>query len=304
MTDARSIWAPEAAREATPEPTPPPRPILRIALAALGVVVVAAVAVAAFVVRSRGGSAAPPTSPATSPPTTPGPSPSLVPVTDLSAEASFFSISLHWVQPPGATPVETYEVFRDGVELAFVLAPTTTYTDGTVVPGTSYSYEVEPRSSGGSVAAGRTAVSVETPVPSLASARVQGDFSVKVRVISQTGFQTFTNSYTLGWHFEPDCETGACRVTWTDLAQDSLRATLKRKGAAYSGSDSGRLNVKCGDAEVRSTLELSFEVIKAKGIDGEWRASRLKGTLMQSETAQLGCVASEAELSITATLVS
>jgi hypothetical protein len=228
----------------------------------------------------------------------------VAPVVNLSARSEPFAVVLTWTEAagPGLAPVEGYGIFRDGVELT-AIPRASIYTDTTVEPGTAYAYEVEPRGGAGSVPAPRVAVSVTTPVPSMRSARVEGDFTVKVKVVSQKGFETFTNSYTLGWHFEPTCPTGACDVEWTDLAESSLQATLTRTGVSYRGSDSGKFNVKCNDAEVKSTLSVAFDVTKAKGIDGEWRATKLKGTLTETEDAQLGCVASKAVLSITATLV-
>jgi hypothetical protein len=300
MTEPRGIWESGSPRSAPTEPAPPPRRPFPLALVALGVVVVAAVGAAVLVLRSDPARTAGRTPAAVTPP--PAPTPSVAPVANLSAEATAFAVTLTWTQAGGTTPAESYGIFRDGVELT-AISPATTYTDATVQPGASYSYEVEARASGGSVLAGRVAVVVTTPVPALRSARVEGDFSVNVKVISQSGFETFTNNYTLGWHFDPACETGPCDVTWTDLAEKSLEATLTRAGLSYTGSDSGKFNVKCNDAEVKTTLTVAFDVTKAKGIDGEWRATKLKGTLTETESAQLGCVASKAVLSITATLI-
>jgi hypothetical protein len=49
------------------------------------------------------------------------------------------------------------------------------------------------------------------------------------------------------------------------------------------------------------TIELRVDA--ARVIDREWRASRLVGTLDQSEAEQLGCRYSEAEFSVRARLV-
>jgi hypothetical protein len=38
-------------------------------------------------------------------------------------------------------------------------------------------------------------------------------------------------------------------------------------------------------------------------IEGEWRATRLKGMFAQSEASQLGCVPSHAKVSLSARLV-
>jgi hypothetical protein len=300
MTGPQSIWESDPSRSAPLEPAPPSRRVLPFALVALGLVVVAAVAAAVLVVRSDRGGALVSVGPTISASAS-TPSPRIAPVRNLAARAEPFEVILTWTREAGATPVDGYGIFRDGVELT-AIPPAAMYTDTTAEPGTDYTYEVEPRGGAGSVMGTRIAVSVTTPTPTMRSARVQGDFTVKVKVVSQNGFETFTNSYTLAWHFEPTCAAGPCDVVWTDLAEDTLEATLTRTGVSYRGSDSGKFNVKCNDAEVKSTLSVAFDVITAKGIDGQWRATKLKGTLTETESAQLGCVASKAVLAITATL--
>ena len=85
------------------------------------------------------------------------------------------------------------------------------------------------------------------------------------------------------------------------LAMANASATLKRTGATYKGSDSGPLNARCGDTIVTSTVDISFKVVKAKAIDGAWTATRITGTIVQTEEAQLGCVATQLDQSIVGT---
>ena len=144
---------------------------------------------------------------------------------------------------------------------------------------------------------------VTTPKPPLSQARLAGDFNVRLKFISESGFTT-TKGFTAGWSFKPKCSDGPCDVKWSDLGEKSLRATLHRKGAKYSGEDDGLFFATCGSQRVTSHVVITFTVRKAKGIDGEWRATAIKGTLDHSAASQLGCVSSTATLSIRGNLLS
>jgi hypothetical protein len=262
-------------------------------------VIGAGAAVAA--VAPREGSSAPAATPTATPPS-PTPSPFLATPVGVAAEATAFQVTLTWARPQGGSPVDGYSVFRNGDLVGSPDTDATTFVDSDVLPGKEYTYEVLARATG--VVSERVAVGVETPVPPLKSARVEGIFDVKFKVVSQSGFESYTGAFNAGWQFEPKCPAGPCDVRWSDLAEKSLKATLKRKKDTYSGSDSGDFNSVCGETEVITNLTIEFRVTKAKGIEGEWRATKLVGTVEQVEDAQLGCVSSNATLSITATILS
>jgi len=238
----------------------------------------------------------------TAPVVTPAPSPSVIPPVNVTTSVEAFKVTLTWTQVTGGTAVDTYHVYRDGALLGDVAAPTTSYTDTTVVPGKSYTYEID--SSGGGVVSSKIPVEVKTPVPSLSQGRVEGTFNVSLTAVSHSGFSSFNSKFTLGWHFAPKCNTGVCNVVWTDLSEKTIKATLKRSGTKYSGSDSALFNVQCNGTIVTSNLTVSFHVSKAKAIDGAWRASTLVGTFTESNPSQLGCLTSSATYSFTATFVS
>jgi hypothetical protein len=234
----------------------------------------------------------------------PAPSPSVVPPGTPTAQATNpFTVLISWTQPSGGTRVESYSVFRSGTFQGTVQAPTTSYEDTTVTPGRTYTYTVKAEAGAGAVESSLVSVTIKVPTPPLSAARVEGDFNVKVKAVSTTGFSSYDDSFTLGWHFRPKCGTGACNVTWTDLAEKTLKAVLQRKGGTYSGSDSGHFNVKCGSVVTTTNVTIVFHVSKARGMEGEWRASRIDGTMTQDDAAQLGCVHSHAVLNITGTLL-
>jgi len=255
----------------------------------------------ALLAGGGGGKSAATTPPGPSSPTTaPSPTPILIAPSDLTVETSAFSVTLSWAQLPGGSHIDGYTLTRSGHQLADVVAPATTYTDDTVVPGKTYTYELVARGSG--LVTDPVSATAETPIPSLASARVEGDFNVKVSLSSETGFTSYPEHLTLGWHLKPKCAAGPCNVVWTDLNEGSFKATLTRKKATYSGSDKGDFGGMCGSTHVESTLTIEFHVTKAKAINGEWRASKLVGTLVDSSPSQFGCVSATANLNIVLTL--
>ena len=231
----------------------------------------------------------------------PSEAPTIAPPRDLAAEAEAFSVTVTWTDSGDGAPVEEYEIYRNDSLLDSVEATTTTYTDEAVLPGRRYTYRV--LAQGETVTSAPASVEVRTEVPPMSEARVVGDFNVVFRVVSQSGFTSYPETFTRGWTFRPRCRSGPCPVVWRDLGEESLRTTLERSGATYTGSDTGNFNARCGDSPVTSSLAIEFKVTKAKAEAGEWVARRLVGTLEESEAAQLGCVASSATLSFTATLL-
>ena len=225
---------------------------------------------------------------------------SVPPPTDLTAEGSAFRVVLRWVAPVGDPPVEEYTVYRDGSLISSVSAPEVSFTDADVVPGRRYSYEVEAQA--GELVSTRVAAEATIPTPPLRAARVEGIFSVRTKVLSSSGYTSLRDP-TYGWQFRPRCRSGACDLRWSSLQQKRVRGLVDRHGARYQGSYTGFFNVLCSGARATSSVTIRFKVEAARPIDTEWRATRLLGTLSQSEDAQLGCVSSSAKLSIRARLV-
>jgi hypothetical protein len=218
----------------------------------------------------------------------------------LTAQQGYLTVTLTWTEPSGGAAVASYNVFRDGALLFTVTAPVTTYTDRTAVPGKTYTYEVE--AYGNNHTSERASTMVKTPIPPLTLARVEGDFDVRVKLLSQTNLSG-ASAFNLGWNFRPKCSTGACPVVWSDLDNATLRGTLTRKGQTYRGSSTGKFGTRCGRAVVRSTLTFSLKVVKAVVTAGEWHATRLSGTLTEYDAPQLGCGVGRASYAITANLL-
>lgn len=284
---------PASAWAAGPEPSPGGRRRLVI----IGLVALAILAAVGVAVAMAGGGERPAAT--TSP--SPAPSPTIFAPVALTEDVEAFTVTIGWSQPDGGTEVDRYSVYRNGNFVASVTSPATAYTDEDVVPGKNYTYEIE--ALGGGLVSDRASVEVKTKVPPLKDARLKGTFNVQLTTDSQYGFQSSLGKFTLGWKFSPKCESGACNVTVKVLNFNQLKATLKRKGTSYSGSDSGKFNAVCSGTATTSTLTFQLKVKKAKAISDEWRATRLVGTLKQADPAGLGCVGAGATYSITAKLV-
>jgi len=229
----------------------------------------------------------------------PSPTPAVVEPAGLTSNVNVLAVTLSWSEPPGGAAVVQYNVYRDG---ALLSSPgVTTYTDISAAPGQTYSYDVEAIGPAGT--SPRASIQVVVPVPSLAAARLEGDFNVKAKTLSHSGYSSYPSSFTLGYHFDPKCDTGACNVVWTDLSEKRFKATFTEHGARYTGSDSGDFGAVCSSTAHDSLLTFSIRVVKAKPIDGDWRASKLVGTITQYDAPQLGCVTGRATISITLTLI-
>ena len=225
---------------------------------------------------------------------------SVSPPSGFRARPGAFSVSLAWAAPSGEPEVDQYVVYRNGAQVVSLHGSTTTYSDERLVPGRRYSYEIEAHA--GELVSEPAAVAARTRVPPLRAARVQGVFNVRTRELSASGYVEHS-APTYGWRFRPRCERGPCDVRWTDLRRKKIHAVFRRHGARYGGTYTGTFNVLCGSIQVTSVVEIRFEVDAARPIAGAWRATRLVGTLNQSEAAQLGCVSSQAELAVRARLI-
>jgi len=296
-TSPESIWLSSTARADLPPPPPPRGSRARAGLLAALLLLLAGAAVGVVIAISAGGKGVK----AASTPS-PAPSPSLVPPTGFAANPDPFSVTLTWTQPSGGSPIQTYDIYRNDTLVDEIDAGTTTYTDQSVSPGRKYTYEL--RATANDLQTGFVSVVVKTPKPPLFQARVAGDFNVRFKFVSASGFTKTSGSFTAGWSFKPKCSDGPCDVKWSDLGEKTLKATLDRKGLKYTGQDDGLFFATCGSHQVTSHLVIAFTVTKAKGIDGEWRATAIKGTVNHSAASQLGCVSSTATLSITGNLLS
>jgi hypothetical protein len=231
----------------------------------------------------------------------PSASASVAPPTGFTAIAESFSVTLNWVAPPGV-PVTSNAILRSGTFVTQVNAPATTYTDIGVAPGQSYKYEIQAQI--GIRTSTKITVVVQTPVPALADARLDGHYIVKMKYLSQTGYITTPKPRTLDWVFTPLCATGACNVSWIDEYYTHIRATLRRTGTSYHGATHGFFGSTCSGKKTVDGLTLTIRVVTAKAFAGEWVPSKFVGTIIENDAPQDGCVGPTGTISVTGTLSS
>lgn len=225
--------------------------------------------------------------------------PKLLPPAGFSGAADGFSAVLSWSAPSGGAKIIGYEIRRDGSLLRSVTSGETTLTDTDVRPGKAYTYEIRARGKGAISEAVSTDVKIA--VPPLSAARVEGDFSVSAKTVSKSGYSNI-GTPSFGWHFRPKCAKGACNVVWKDVFEKAIHSTLKRKRARYTGDYKGFFRTQCRGTRSISSVHLVLKVAKARAIGGEWRATKLTGTVTNSEAAQFGCVSARAVQSVKAKL--
>jgi hypothetical protein len=282
-----------------PEPSPPGahpagRGRVRITLAVVLAVILVAIGVGAGVALSRGSSkpngAASSSSPSISPTAR-----LLQPPNDFRASVHGLEVKLSWTPNPADPSVDFYDIFRNSEQIASVNAPATTYLDTSVRPGQTYSYRLGIRAATATVA---------IPAPPLSHAVPQGIYDAAGPVTSKSGYTQFGSRYNAGWKFASNCSVGPCEVKWTIVGFKGMKGPLTFANGRYSGNATGQYDVKCASgAVVVSNVAISLRVVKAHAMDGRWIATKLAGTVTQSEAAQLGCVSSRATANVTASLI-
>jgi hypothetical protein len=172
--------------------------------------------------------------------------------TGLSATAlSGTSVGLAWVASSDAGGVASYEVMRDGAPLATVNAPTTTFTDTTASPGTTYQYAVLARDVAGNPSAPSPPASVTTPAASppvftdgfesgnLSAWTSSSGLSVQGALTHSGSFAaraTTTNGATYAKKTLPTTYPDAYSSVWVNLQSASSQVNLLRHRTAADGS--------------------------------------------------------------------
>jgi hypothetical protein len=211
---------------------------------------------------------------------------------DLTARASASRVSISWTLGGGTPPVR-YVVTKDGTIATTLDASATEWVDDHVLPESHYSYAVQAVGPDESNATAR--VVAETKTAPLGTAPLRGVFNVHVHATSHYGFSNFgSENGNLGWRLTPTCSGGPCDTKLADIHQKDFRLTLDRNGTSYHGNVTIHGVVRCRGTAVASSITVTVHVTDAGVFHHRWVATRIEGTMSQSESAQLGCVASGA----------
>lgn len=214
------------------------------------------------------------------------PGPVMSPVGLAADSLTTSSAAFHWSRPPTGPAPDNYVIFRDGKRIGSVPATVTSYKDTGLAPATPYRYAVA--SALGSQRSAKSAViTVTTLTPPVSAARLQGPWTVQMKVVKQFAGATpkVGTTWTVTWQFQPKCTAGPCAVVLSgDAGGDKshpFTMTLTRAGAVYKGTARAHIS-QCGSVDVRDRMRVRI-TIKNAGVAGRaWTAQSWVGTMVDS----------------------
>jgi hypothetical protein len=272
---------------AEPRPTGPSSKTTIIAIL-VSVAVIATIGTVVALANSAGDQASP--SPGTTMPS------GVAPIDVLTAHPSPFRVKLTWTSGEGPAALH-YVVSRNGRVATTLDATTTSWVDKDVLPESRYSYAVQAIGPDGTKVTNH--VIAKTMSAPLGTAPLKGVFNVHLHATSHFGFSSFgAEGGNVGWRFTPTCANGPCDTKLADLHQKDFRLTLGRNGTSYHGTLTVHGLVRCGGTPVASNITVTVRVTDAGVFHRAWVATRIEGTMDQSSSQQLGCVASGASFDL------
>lgn len=214
------------------------------------------------------------------------PGPVMSPVRLMADSSTTSSAAFHWARPPTGPAPDKYVIFRDSKRIGSVPATVTSYKDTGLAPATPYRYAVA--SALGSQRSAKPAViTVTTLTPPVSAARLQGPWSVQMKIVKQAAGATpkVGTMWIAMWRFQPKCTAGPCAVVLSgDAGGDKphpFTVTLTRAGAVYRGTARAHIS-RCGSVDVRDTIRVRI-TIKNAGVEGRaWTALSWAGTMVKS----------------------
>jgi hypothetical protein len=211
-------------------------------------------------------------------------SPPLLRPTGLAAGTSTTSsAAIHWARPATGPLPDRYQILHDGKVIGSVPGTVTSYRVAGLAPDTSYQYRVA-AVRGGRRSALSAVLAVHTSIPPLAAARLQGAWTVHLKIVRGASSLTGHKNWQESWLASPGCATGPCNVRLSgSLNGHAFSTTLSRAGAAYRGTVVGNV-FPCGSGSssfaVRSRAKIQLSVITARVGSGAWIASSWAGTMV------------------------
>jgi len=211
-------------------------------------------------------------------------SPPLLRPTGLAAGTSTTSsVAFHWAGPATGPPPDRYQILHDGKVIGSVRGTVTSYRVTSLAPATAYQYRVA-AVRGGKRSALSAVLAVRTSIPPLAAARLQGAWTVHLKIVRGASSLTGHKNWEESWLASPACVTGPCDVRLSgSINGHAFSTTLSRAGATYQGTVVGNV-FPCGSGSssfpVRSTAKIQLSVVAARVGNGAWIASSWGGTMV------------------------
>jgi chitodextrinase len=239
------------------------RAVLSIAIAAA----VAAGAVAGLVIWS----------PWTNPPLT-------RPTGLMAGHSTADSVAFRWSRPAAGQAPDSYEILRAGKVIRSVRGTVTSFRQAGLAPATTYRYQVA-AVRGSQRSAVSSVLVVSTATPPLSAARLQGSWTVRLKLVQRGGLIGATR-WTESWLTSPTCAAGRCAVLLAgSIDGHQFTARLHGTGTQYAGTARTFLFPCRSGARsfpVRDTMTFRLKVTGARADNRAWVASSWTGDLMMS----------------------
>jgi hypothetical protein len=222
-----------------------------------------------------------------------GDAPAKPAISSLTAKAvNAQEIDLTWsASGPG---IHGYRISRNGSYVNVV--ESTSYDDRQLEPETEYTYTVSIQDANGKFLPGKTVSATTTPAPTLAQARLDGSFTMRMVYTSEN----YTNRkvgdhYREAWVFTPKCDTGACGVGLKTGRRGEHKAHLTKKGAQYTGKGSDTLS-SCQGVRGTESYTVDIHVTKARYVGDVWTATAVAGTVSYYAPPYNGCASGRSKV--------
>jgi hypothetical protein len=191
---------------------------------------------------------------------------------------------------------DTYEVLRNGTEVASVPGSTTDYTVAGLKPAMTYRLSVVAVRGGRKSPA--STVTVQTAVPSLADAVLRWSGRVDVTDVVGNFTENFNtvpisrspgDSWTESWSFTPECSAGPCKVRFhgNDIGNE-VTVSLVQNGSTYSGNATENGDWDCGSSTSDPLVSNVYVTVKAAGAGmkkGVWTVTSFTATVIWDVSA-------------------
>jgi hypothetical protein len=197
-----------------------------------------------------------------------------------------WQLVLTWRAPDGVA-IDHYEVRRNGVTIDRDVSAAT-FSDVDVEPGARYRYAVVGVAADG-IETGEATASIRTHEPKVSLARLEGSFVVRMAVDRASGTADPVRGGAISFTFDPACRSGPCHVGWS-VRRAKTDGTLRRDDALYEAKLRTPLFIRnCHGDVVDEALVVRLRVTRAAPLDGEWRATKIEGTIREVSSSG-GCL--------------
>jgi hypothetical protein len=137
---------------------------------------------------------------------------------------------------------------------------------------------------GGQRSALSPVIVLTTATPPLSAARLQGPWTVSIKITRGASGLTGPSSWDETWLATPKCAAGPCDVRLSGgLNGYTFKTTLTRAGAVYQGKIAGNV-FPCGSRSksfpIRSTVRIRVTVATARVDNREWTAGSWTGHMV------------------------